>query len=387
MPRLLIVAILLILGLGAAFRFDPLYGWRFLRYNLPGWDDTLRVFPTITLLAAETSPNLTFQISPVDRVGEKLDMLLPTTETRDFLVLREGIVTYRWRADGQRFAERQPAWSLSKCVTVLAVGHAIERGLIEGWDTTLGDYVEGLAPDVAALSLNDLANMTAPVAYRTENAPWAREPRLYYGTDRRPLLLTATIDPASEGRFHYNNINADLLGLVLTAVAGPPQPFLTDVWQSLGAGEDAEWVVDSAANGVPYYSGGLSATTEDLARLGLLVLRAGMVDGHRLAGVATFSTPELGEAAAAGKPPAGWDLPATGFDRCWWSPDVANAQDGDRLGLGAFGQIVYIAPRTDTVVVRTGRTWDDLGLAEWVRLAAEIAHADGTGNADDDRRR
>lgn len=376
--RLIVVSGLFLVGILAAFRFDPVYGWRFLRYNLPGWDDSLHAFPTVTLSAAEDSPNLTYRINPTEGFAERLDAELPTTGTLDFLVIRDGIVTYRWSAEGRWLDERHPAWSLSKCVTVLAVGHAIEQGLIAGWKTTLGEHVDGLAPDVATVSLGDLANMTAPIAYKTENAPWAREPRLYYGTDRRPLLIAASIDPALHGKFSYNNINADLLGLVLAEVAGAPEAFLTEVWQALGAGDDAEWTVDSTANGLPYYSGGLTATAEDLARLGLLVLEGGRVDGTRIVGPDTFTTPNRLAAAISGKAPERWGLPATGYDRCWWTPDVADAHPGDRLGLGAFGQIVYVSPSANTVVVRTGRTWDDLDLPAWTRLAAEVAHA-GSG--------
>lgn len=54
---------------------------------------------------------------------------------------------------------------------------------------------------------------------------------------------------------------------------------------------------------------------------------------------------------------------------------AAETRKEDCLSLGAFGQIIYLTPKTDRLIVGNRRTRDDLGLAELTELAAKIAHA------------
>lgn len=364
-------------AVAAAFQFDAAYAYRYLALNFPDWDDSLS-FPTVSIntSAPEPLPEANARHKSADVRRADLDARLSETETTAFMIVRDGAVVYRWSAPERSVSDPHPAWSISKCLTILGVGVAIQKGEIESWGDPIGKYVSGLDPKVAQIPLEQLADMTSAVEYEFSNAPWGREPRLYYSSDRRPLLLDSKIDPERTSTFHYNNINADLLGLALEAqVADLPLFFSERVWTPLQAAHDAVWAVDSRKNRAMYMSGGFAASLEDFARLGLLKLNEGVWKGQRLAPASTYERESHGPAARANAPKR-WGVETDGFSKCWWTPETPAGQAGDSLAIGMFGQLIYVAPETRTVVVRLGRTWKDLGLQEWVDFASEIAHAD-----------
>ncbi|MFQ5636161.1 MAG: serine hydrolase, partial [Gammaproteobacteria bacterium] len=96
-------------------------------------------------------------------------------------------------------------------------------------------------------------------------------------------LRTPMADWNPGTRFDYNNINSELLGTVLENASGERYSALLEekLWRYLG-GDDARVWIDSEF-GNAFTSCCLMATARDWARIGLLMLNRGRINGHRVA--------------------------------------------------------------------------------------------------------
>ena len=82
--------------------------------------------------------------------------------------------------------------------------------------------------------------------------------------------------------FHYETINSDMLGWIVSQVTHKSVTDLTSerLWRSLGMEQDAYQTVDG--KGVPFARGGPNGGLRDLGRLGLLMLNKGAFDGKQV---------------------------------------------------------------------------------------------------------
>jgi hypothetical protein len=74
----------------------------------------------------------------------------------------------------------------------------------------------------AQITIARLVSMTSGLRYEDNGLPWSDDTETYYGTDVRKLALTDTeiIEPPGT-RWHYNNYNSLLLGMILFAELAP----------------------------------------------------------------------------------------------------------------------------------------------------------------------
>jgi CubicO group peptidase (beta-lactamase class C family) len=156
-----------------------------------------------------------------------------------------------------------------------------------------------------------------------------------------------------------------LVGMALERATGRRvSDLLAELWQQVGAEYPASWNLDSQASGFEKMESGINAVPIDFLRLGALVLNGGRLpDG----------TPIL---------PAGWTETITSptsdlgdgafYGLFWWGfalPDGAR----DAYAGGIFGQVLYVAPRKDAVILRTGTS--DAGVDGWPLLLQKLATA------------
>ena len=143
--------------------------------------------------------------------------------------------------------------------------------------------------------------------------------------------LSAATEPGI--RFNYNTGETNLVGALLRAAIGnnASSYLAAKVWRPFME-HPASWSISSGGE-----LGGccIHATLRDYARLGRFALRGGVLpDG----------TPTL---------PDGWILESTtgskgnpGYGYLWWLWDT-----GAYAAIGIFGQLIWIDPRQDVVIV------------------------------------
>lgn len=334
--------------------------------------DDIDRFPSRSIAAGDEVLPLTTAELPagtLDRVrvgdGEaNLSDLIEQTSTTAFLVLREDELLVERYANGGAADRAHTSFSVAKSFLSTLVGIAIERGDLGGLDDPVTEYVPELLekdPRFAEVSLGSLVSMSSGLAYEEQGLPWSDDSTTYYAPDLRAEALSAEIAGPPGERWHYNNFNPLLIGLVIERATGVPvtEYMARHLWQPMGAEADASWSLDSEHSGFEKLESGVNAVPRDYARFGYLFAHEGRVGGREVV------PPEWVREATRRDTSAD---PAEHYQYWWW---VDTEREGRFFARGNHGQYVYVDPVTDVVVVRLGRDDGDVGWADVLRDVAD----------------
>lgn len=179
-------------------------------------------------------------------------------------------------------------------------------------------------------------------------------------------------------RFDYQSVDTEVLGLIISRVTGQrSERVLQDrIWSRLGAENDAYMLIDRA--GLPRAAGGLNTTLRDLARFAEMIRLKGRFNGQQIVPARVIA-----KMRAAGDPKlfakAIWDYDTRrgfSYGSQWWHTNNAN---GALLGVGMYGQSIYIDPKAEMVAVKfmsnpDGSTvgYDRIALPAFAALAEHL---------------
>jgi CubicO group peptidase (beta-lactamase class C family) len=302
-----------------------------------------------------------------------VDDYLAAWPVTGLLIARRGEVwAEKYRFD--RNAEmRMTGWSMSKSVTSLLVGIAMDKGLIASLDDTAARYVPALAGTLhGEATLRNLMNMSSGAAVVHDVSNQQIYPRAL--SDRNSSIAAVVrgwnerLEPQGT-RFNYNELCPLTVGLVLRAVTGKSLAALAQeqLWIPMGAEANATWLTDST--GQEFNCIGFAARLRDWARLGQLVAQRGEMNGKQIVSRAWMDSTSRWEAGDAqvrfGALPG---RQGVGYKAFLWH---AKADGSQPLFNGADGQRVLIDLPTQTVLVQTGV--DSSG--DWPRELAALFQA------------
>jgi CubicO group peptidase (beta-lactamase class C family) len=310
--------------------------------------------------------------------GGPLDDMLRGTDTRAFVVVHRDRVVFERYDGGASARTLETSFSVAKSFVSTLVGIAIAQHRIASATDPVTDYLPELAqrdPRFRRITLSDLLSMRSGLRYRESGGPWpwGDDTYTYYGIDLRKEALERTrIEQPPAQRWHYNNYNPLLLGLVLERATGQSVSAYTTraLWRPLGAAQDASWSLDSERSQFEKLESGVNATARDYARFGLLFLHDGRFNGRRIVARAWV------RAATRARTPT--DYP-NGYGYFWW---IDGRRPGCFYAFGNYGQYVYVDPLARVVVVRLGSDWG-YGNERWLTTFRAIADqlADERGQA------
>jgi CubicO group peptidase (beta-lactamase class C family) len=321
-----------------------------------------RRFPARVIEAPQRAAPL--ERAPVDldaeRVsGRPLADLLSTSATTAFIVLRGDTVVYERYFGGDDRTSIQTSFSVAKSFASALVGIALEEGAIGGVDDPITRYLpELLERDrrFGQITIAHLISMTSGLRYEESGLPWGDDAQTYYGTDLRDLALSDTeiVEPPGT-RWHYNNYNPLLLGMILERATGVPVAEYLErkLWKPLGAEFDASWSLDSEDSGFEKMESGINARAIDFARLGVLYLNDGRWLGRQI-------VPRSWIRASTSAAPAAYH-----YGYWWWLEP-----GGAFLARGNLGQFVFVDPRREVVIARFG---EDEGGVYWSSVFEQVA--------------
>ena len=332
--------------------------------------DDWRRFPAAPVPAGDSGLQLREGSLPdgvlddVSRSGgtEDLADLLRSTQTTSFLVLHDDeLLVEDYPLGGDR-DDVATSFSMAKSILSTALGIAIDRGEVGSLDDPVTDYVPELRERderFARITLRHLVSMSSGLRYEEHGLPWSDDAVTYYSPDLRETALSAEVVEEPGTRWLYNNYNPLLVGLVLERATKQPlaEYVAAHLWQPMGAEYDASWSLDSEQHGFAKMESGFNARPVDYARFGYLVAHDGRVDGRQVV--------PRGWVARATAQDSRTD-PAPHYQWFWW---VDTSREGSFLARGNKGQLIYVDPETDVVVVRTGR---DFGIDTWPAVLAEV---------------
>jgi CubicO group peptidase (beta-lactamase class C family) len=296
------------------------------------------------------------------------DDLLKQNRTRSFLWIRDDAVVYERYFDGVTAATQLPSFSMSKTFASVLVGCALSDGLIRSIDDKLVTYVPDLAGKTGygEVTLEQLLRMTSGIDFVEDSYAGAA---LYYSTDLRARMYSYPVTRTPGSHYLYGSIGMALMWDVLDRRLDHKtvsRYFEERLWNALGAEYPAAWSLDSPSSGVEKLFGGFSATTRDHARLGLLFLHGGTMNGR------TVVSPEWIRESLAPDPVADVVHTTDGSVRRGKYQWFLTLDGKAYFAKGYHGQYVFVIPKERTVFVRFG---DDYGAIDWPGLFVRLAES------------
>jgi len=295
-----------------------------------------------------------------------LEALLEGHETRAFLVIHQDQVVYERYFHGASVSTQLPGFSMSKTYAAALVGRALSQGLLESLDQPITEYIPELAsrPAYRTVTLDHLLRMTSGIDFNEESLAGAR---FYYTTDLRGRMYAYDVKWRPGSHYLYGSVNIQLLWDALHRRLGSESVahyFERQLWQPLGAEQTASWSLDSESSGIEKFAGGFNATARDHARLGLLFLHGGSLNGREILPRAWV------EQALTPDPIAGWVHTTDGWVRRGMYQWFLTRDGRGYFAKGYNGQYVFVVPARHAVFVRFGEGYAGV---DWPALFLRLA--------------
>jgi len=259
------------------------------------------------------------------------------------LVIKDGKIIYERYGLGNTEDSLWVTFSVTKSVTSMLVGAAIQDGYIKSVDEKVTDYLPRLKNSAYdQSSIRNLLQMSSGVEWNEDYADpesdigiMARDApdtlQLYEYLRNKPR----DVEPGEV--FNYNTAETNLVGTLLrSAIGNNLSTYLSEkIWIPFGMESEANWMLSEPGGGE---FGGccINATLRDYGRLGLFALNDGkLADGTRV-------LPQ-GWMAESITPSKGYG----GYGYFWWLND-----DDTYRASGIFGQAIFIDPTNNVIVAQ-----------------------------------
>jgi len=278
------------------------------------------------------------------------EQFLDRTFTNALLIIKSGRVVSEIYRNNTRADTRFIGWSMTKSITSILIGCALQEGRIQSIDDPITNYLPELkGGGYDGVSIRHILQMRSGVAY-PERYDFAN-PGIAARNHELALVENVTrfadvartikrAHPPGEA-WEYKTLDTAVLGWLLERVSGGSTVAgytAQRLWEPLGAEADGFYIMDGPPGVGREFSGaGFNATLRDFARIGLMMLSGGVANGHRI-----VSAEWVREST---RPTGG---PGPGYGYQWWTFPSSHAYQA----LGLQGQHIYVDPDTETVVVK-----------------------------------
>lgn len=281
-----------------------------------------------------------------------VDEFLDRTFTNALLVMKDGRIVAEIYRNNSNERTRFMGWSMTKSITSILVGIALEEGRIKSVDDAITAYLPELAGGgYDGVTIRQILQMRSGVDYEERYdfanpgvAARNHEAALVQNVARFADAARTVPRAHPPGQtFQYKTLDTAVLGWLIERVSGGSTiaAYTTQrLWEPLGAEADGFYIMDGPPGVGREFSGaGFNATLRDYARLGQMMLEGGRANGHQIV-------------------PAEWVRESTTPTRFandpltyayqWWT----TGPPGSFTALGLQGQYIFVDPRSKTVVVK-----------------------------------
>jgi CubicO group peptidase (beta-lactamase class C family) len=263
--------------------------------------------------------------------------------------------------------------------------------VLQGGRSRISDYQHFDNAPIAAAERASALRLQPTELRWPNSASFAEAAKFYLAPSIPEQVAKLRIASAPNQRYSYQSGDTQLLAMAIERAMGQSWAALVQsrLWQPMGAEYSASWSLDSQASGVARAFCCLNARAVDYLRFGMLMLGEDGVPGrHKGRQIVPADWVMQMTAAQAGLPGAddaaqrniespgtrlmayyAWQwrrmptLPVSVTDR---------PPSDDFFAEGLHGQLLYISPATQTVVLRLGRDWGAVNWPEWMSLLTRL---------------
>jgi CubicO group peptidase (beta-lactamase class C family) len=343
--------------------------------NGPEIDDR-DFFPYSTLRArnAQPWPKHT-RYGQAELTAEQKSALAALNSTA-FVVVQDGQLLFEQYWDGWHKDSVSNSFSVAKSYISLLAGIALREGVLRNVQQPVGDLLPEYAQGCyARLTVEHLLTMSTGLDWsESGDSPSSDNAKGYYGHHVRELSLGQPCRDTPGTRFDYISGSTQIMAEALEEVYGEPLNKLVEdkIWGPLGAEHEAYWGMDSEEGDMKAFCC-LYATARDFARIGQLYLDSGRWQGRALIPQAYW------QASLVPAPILDGHGPNKRYGYFWWLAEL----EGRPIWYcrGFHGQYVIVLPHERTVIVRTGKVWEDKNaeghpkdVFQWIAIGRELAN-------------
>jgi CubicO group peptidase (beta-lactamase class C family) len=337
-------------------------------YNDPGIKDN-KIMPVRIVKKGTPLPLCTSPECNKASIPDSLMKVLKNTGTVAFLVLKDDTVVYEYYKKGYSDSSLTNPFSVTKSIVSILTGVALKEGKIKSLDEPICDYYEPYRKEgLNKITFKNLLCMSSGVSFKDSYLnPAGPTAQIYYGNDMRGLINSFTLEKEPGTEFRYKNCDPEILTLALeNAVGMNMSDYASEkLWKPIGAGHDAEWIIDKPKTGVEKSYCCFHTNARDLARIGILYEHKGNWHGTQIV--------DSGYVKASLTP---HNLPRengkvthdNGY--LWWLRRVDKIENFAADGLK--GQFVGVLPKQHLIFVR-------LGKRDWLKVGTRFAKHHGPG--------
>ena len=280
-------------------------------------------------------------------IQEFMDTLMQDTRTEihSCIVMRHGHVVAEMYPQPWRRDYRHTMYSVSKTFTSVAVGMCIQDSLIALGDT-IGKYISmpvSASRNVRAITVRDLLTMQSGIPVDTKmrihETEWLR---VYLS--KKPTALPGT-------RWAYDSIMSYILSAIVQKATGQTlMDFLQErLFHPLGI-TDALW--EESPEGITCGGWGLYIRPEAMAAFGQFLLNKGHWHDKQLL-ASSWIDEMMKPQSVNGR-----------YSYHIWQTQYPGWAEAN----GAYGQFIFIIPKTDMVVIITQCTGKSAPIQEWIKI-------------------
>ena len=281
----------------------------------------------------------------------------PKTETQGVLIIQNDSIVYEKCIGDMSVDKIAGVFSVTKSVTSLLCGIAVDEGYIKSIDDPVTDYLPELLKADSMwqkLTIRHLLDMRSGLDFDDTYSLRLKDlkrlnamAKLNYGRNimYQVKKLKFHCEPGTE--YNYESMTTEILGIVIERATGRSYAdYLEEkVWTPLGMESPAFLSFDSKKHHVPHAFGGLALTMLDLAKIGRLYLNEGVWDGKRIVSESWVEQSTT------------YSEENEGYHFCWYNTSSVGADKPEYPGyyaMGIRGQVLFVNPYKKLIMVRLG---------------------------------
>lgn len=279
-------------------------------------------------------------------------LLDQATETTAYLVIKNDSIISENYFEGYKRDSISNIFSVSKSVTSLLLGIAIDEGKITAVDDPITKYIPELSEaneTFNKLTLKHLLNMRSGLKFEeTYSSPFDEVSKLYYGKNQIKQIKNMAFTSTPGTVHEYQSVCTTLLGIAIErATQKELGKYLEEkVWIPLQMENPATWSLDDTKRRNTKAFCCLNTTAIDLAKIARLYLNKGVFNGKQI-----VSKQWIEKSIIANK---NNDC----YQYQWYSNDCGT----DFYALGILGQIIFVSPKDNIIIIRLGKSYDTFYL-------------------------
>jgi CubicO group peptidase (beta-lactamase class C family) len=335
------------------------------RTIMPSPDSAIFIFKKSTDTPVEIK-RIRVENKSMNSTGVSVDQFVKLHKTISFAIIRNDSLLYEYYANNYSAATNVSSFSIAKSYITMLIGIAIDEGLIKSVNDPITDYISEWKHMAGynLITIKDLLRHTSGLKF-TENIfnPESDQLQFYYGTTLRKSILGSTIKEPPGQHFDYQSENPSLLALIIERTTGNTVSnyLQKKIWSQIGTEAPALWSTDRkdrAAIEKAFCC--LNARTLDFAKFARLLLNKGNWNGKQIIPRHWIEESIISTTENGGKVSYGYNL------------GLGPAAYNSFYPIGLYGQLLYIYPKKNLIIVRFGNADFNYNPNYWKEIMIQL---------------